>query len=299
MKDLGIAQRFVGIGIKREDGITSISQKGYINTVIKRFSMGDARDISSPMGPDVDIGNPLCQDKTASKDLYMSLIGSLMLATRPDITCAVTVLSRYNKIPLQMRLTAAKRVLRYLKTTVGFEVHLGSEKLRTGQPLTTLEGFTDSDWAGFKDNRKSMGGYIFFSHGGAILWQAKGQTVVAISTLEAEYIACSDATRETFRPMDAVQIGSDNQRAIKLMNSEVVRSKTKHIHIRCHHTHDEQKQGRIGIGYVGSKEGPADLSTKNLNTPRHMELVRMIGLKERGGVWKEKTDCVVRLYGYS
>jgi hypothetical protein len=292
MKDLGIARRFLGIEITRRNGITSISQKTYINTLIERFGMKDARHISSPMDPDIDLGNPICQDKTADKDLYMSLIGSLMyiaLATRPDIAFAVTALSRYNETPLQMHLTAAKRVLRYLKGTIELELHFGDNQ------QTILEGFTDSDWAGCKSQRKSTGGYVFFSHGGPISWQAKGQSVVALSTLEAEYIACSDATREAIwlrrllsniqgreeESMEPVTIGCDNQGALKLIESGVVRAKTKHIDIKYHHIHDEKANGRIKLAYVSSKENPADLFTKPLHGPRHMELVGMIGLKER------------------
>jgi hypothetical protein len=145
------------------------------------------------MDLDIDLGNFTCQDKTADNDQYMSLIGSLMyvaLATRPGIAYAVTALSRDNTSPLQMHLTAAKRVLRYLKTTIKFELHLEDNR------QSTLEGFTNSDLAGSKEKRKSMGGYIFF-YGGPNSWQAKGQSVVALSTLEAEFIACSEATRET------------------------------------------------------------------------------------------------------
>jgi hypothetical protein len=145
MKDLGTAQRFLDIEINRTNGVTSIHQKDYINTVLERFAMKNARIISSPMDLDIDLSNFTCQDKTADKDQYMSLIGSLMyiaLATRPDIAYAVTALSRYNASPLQMQLTAAKRVLQYLKTTIEFELHLGDNR------QSTLEGFTDSDWAG-------------------------------------------------------------------------------------------------------------------------------------------------------
>jgi hypothetical protein len=126
MKELGIARRFLSIEITQRNGITSISQKAYVNTIIERFGKKDACHISSPMDPDIDSGNSTCQDRTADKDLYMYLIGSLMyiaLATRPDIAFAVTALSRYNEIPLQMHLTAAKRVLRYLNSTMKLELH--------------------------------------------------------------------------------------------------------------------------------------------------------------------------------
>ena len=114
------------------------------------------------------------------------------LGTRPDIAFSVTALSRYNVLPIQMHLTAAKRVLRYLVATKTRGLFYPSEG--PGH-LHGLHGYTDSDWAGRSSTRKSVGGYIFID-GGPISWQAKSQSVVTLSTLEAEYIAASDATRE-------------------------------------------------------------------------------------------------------
>jgi len=81
--------------------------------------------------------------------------------------------------------------------------------------------------------------------------------------------------------MKPVEIGCDNQGALKLIESGVLRSKTKHIDIKYHHIHDEQVNRRIKLRYVASKENPADLFTKALNSSRYMELVDMIRVKER------------------
>jgi hypothetical protein len=141
------------------------------------------------------------------------------LGSRPDIAFSVTALSRYNVQPLVMHATAAKRVLRYLKTTSEFRIHY--RRLSSTHPVylhpanthphdTThinIIGYTDSDWAGNVTTRKSVGGCVFglgytntcqdLVMSGLIHWQAKSQSVVALSTLEAEYIACSHATRES------------------------------------------------------------------------------------------------------
>jgi hypothetical protein len=111
------------------------------------------------------------------------------LGSRPDISFAVSSLSRYNSAPLATHLIAATRVLRYLKSTSGFRLHF---------PYCNkgLQGFTDSDLAGFHSTRKSVSGSIFQINNGTISWQSKSQIVVALSTLEAEFIACSDGTRE-------------------------------------------------------------------------------------------------------
>ena len=106
-------------------------------------------------------------DGPADQKDYLAIVGSLMyaaLGTRPDISYAVGLLSRYNSDPRTRHLTAAKRVLRYLKKTKDFKLEY---KLTKGK--LQLEGFVDSDWANEKD-RKSVGGYIFTLGGAAVSW---------------------------------------------------------------------------------------------------------------------------------
>ena len=127
MCDLGAAKRFLGIEIKRtEDGGFSICQRSYFNTIIRRFGLLDAKPTKSPLDPQTDLANTCCEDKLANRKEYLSMVGSLMyaaLGSRPDIAFSVTALSRYNVQPLEMRITAAKSVLRYLKTTSHFQIH--------------------------------------------------------------------------------------------------------------------------------------------------------------------------------
>jgi hypothetical protein len=164
-------------------------------------------------------------------------------------------------------------------------------------PRDTIHGFTDSDWAGSTKTRKSVGGYVFqaCNEASPISWQAKSQTVVALSTLEAEYIACSNATREALwlkrlvndvlsvaklPPVTTIPIGCDNQGALNLIDTGVVKAKTKHIDVKFHHTHDEQEKGNVKFTYVPSRENVADLFTKPLPTTHHRELTRKCGLYE-------------------
>jgi hypothetical protein len=113
------------------------------------------------------------------------------LGTRPDISFAVAALSRYNSAPTTIHMTAAKRVLRYLKHTANMKLRY---KHRGGDGLY---GFTDSDWAGDSSDRKSQGAYVFRNGDTAISWQSKKQELVALSTLEAEYMAFVEAARES------------------------------------------------------------------------------------------------------
>jgi hypothetical protein len=286
MSDLGEARCFLGLEINRDENGISLSQETYIDTMIKRFGMEDSRNVSNPLDPNVRLENEECKENPADRTLYLSLVGSLMyaaLGSRPDISFAVSSLSRYNSAPLATHLTAAKQVLRYLKSTSAFRLHF---------PACSkgLEGFTDSDWAGCRSTRKSVRGSVFQINNGTISWKSKSQTVVALSTLEAEFIACSDGTREAvwLSRLEAdmlnlpaahkVPMACDNQGAIKFIKSGILKAKTKHIDVKHLHTHDEDKKGNVDFHYIESQNNLADIMTKPLPVPLHQELTRKLGI---------------------
>jgi len=197
----------------------------------------------------------------------------------------------------------AKTVVQYLKTTAGFRIHY-----RWLLNAITIVGYTDSDWTGNFTTRKSVGGCVFglgnvnvnneLFISGLIHWQAKSQSVVALSTLEVEYIACLHTTQESLwlrhmmkeaaggmvvKIVDGlVPIGCDKQGAIELITSGVVQQKSKHIDVKYHHVHDEQVKGTVKFQYVTSGSNPADLVTKPLAVPRHEHLLRLTRLTPFG-----------------
>jgi hypothetical protein len=291
MKDLGKVRRFLGIEVDED---YNICQKDYITQILQRFRLQKARPALSPMDPDVRLDNPHCEDKPANRRLYQSMVGSLMyasLGTRPDLAYCVTTLSRYNAAPLMMHLTAAKRALRYLSATKDLKLCFTHQAGVADLNDTSLLGFTDSDWAGNLTNRKSVGGCLFsIGQAAPIHWISKTQTVVALSTLEAEYIACSSATREaiwlrrlasdiTTKDSEPTQIGCDNQGALKVLDSGVIQAKTKHIDVKYHHTKDEIEKGTVAFYYVQSTENPADILTKPLGPAKHKYLTHKLHLE--------------------
>ena len=299
MTDLGETRRFLRIEVMREDNGITLAQNRYIDAILRRFRTEEAHEVRFPMDPNVQLDNSICKDCKADNALYLSIVGSVMyvaLATHPDISYCVTSLSRYNKDPLHMHLTAAKRVLRYLKHTRYHGIYYSKDS--HGSTM----GLTDSDWAGRVATQKSVRRCIFFGAPGSgpIHWQVKAQSVVALSTLDAEYIACSDATRETLwlRELKAdilkvgnseriprtVCIASDNQGALKLIATGVTKQKKKHIAVKYHHSHEEQLQGHVTISYVHTSQNAANHLTKPLATFRHEELVQISGIRQaRGG----------------
>uniref|UniRef100_A0A2N9J0G8 Reverse transcriptase Ty1/copia-type domain-containing protein n=1 Tax=Fagus sylvatica TaxID=28930 RepID=A0A2N9J0G8_FAGSY len=127
------------------------------------------------------------------EEVYMDQleVGSLMYAqtcTRPDINFAVGMLGRYQSNPEIDNWKAAKKVMRYLQGIKDF--------MLTFRRSDSLEvtGYSDSDFAGCIDSRKSTFGYLFMLAGGAISWKSAKQTIIASSTMEAEFVACFEAT---------------------------------------------------------------------------------------------------------
>ncbi|XP_042958044.1 secreted RxLR effector protein 161-like [Carya illinoinensis] len=126
-----------------------------------------------------------------AKISYASVVESLIYAqicTRPDISFAVGMLGRYQSNPGMSHWKATKRVLRYLQGTKDYQL--------TFRRTDNLEvtGYSDSDFVGYSNSRKSTSGYVFLLAGGAISWKSMKQTITASSTMEAEFVACFEAT---------------------------------------------------------------------------------------------------------
>ena len=123
--------------------------------------------------------------------LYRQLVGSLLYLThiRPDIAFAVGFVSRFSQDPRESHRKAAKRILRYLKGTVRFGI-----QYTAGTPK--LVGFTDSDWAGSVDDRKSTSGFVYHFGSAPIAWSCKKQSAIALSSAKVEYRVVVLASQE-------------------------------------------------------------------------------------------------------
>ncbi|CAL9112903.1 unnamed protein product, partial [Musa textilis] len=199
MKDLGAAKKILGMEIKRDRGVGKLflTQKNYIKKVLERFGMKNAKPVSTPLASHFRLSaaqspQSFEEEEYMVKVPYSSAIGSIMYAmvcTRPDISQAVSVVSRYMSCPGKTHWQAVKWILRYLKGT-------SDACLEFGKNHDTLIGFVDSDYAADLDKRRSLTGYVFCVGGCAVSWKASLQPVVALSTTEAEYIAVTEAIKE-------------------------------------------------------------------------------------------------------
>jgi len=290
MKNLGPVKQFLGLEINRlPDGSVTLGQQSYINSILHRYGMENANTVSTPMDHKTRLDNVSNNaDAEADQALYQSIVGSLMYAaqaTRPDIAFAVAALSRYLLKPYKTHMTAAKRVLRYLKYTADAKLVFPGP----GGSSEGLVGYTDSDWAGDKHDRKSQGGYIFQMSGAPISWKSKKQTVVARSTTEAEYLACSEATREaqglvylhrdvtgeTVVPL----IHCDSNGALSTIRSTITSDKAKHIDVPFHNSRHLDAAGVVKFTEIDTLENLADVMTKALPPEKHQYLTHGIGLR--------------------
>ena len=301
MKDLGEARMCLGLEISRDrhKKILNVSQAKYTQTILERFGMQDSRSVPTPMVPSGDKHNPLDSidpdtDVPATDAPYRQAIGALMylmLGTRPDLAFAVGKLSRFCENPQQKHWNAIKRVFRYI---------CGSKKLGLtfdGNKSLDLVGYSDSDWAGDTRDRKSTSGFVFSMCGTPVSWRSKKQTVVAVSTCEAEYISLSSTSKEAIwlrrlvhdmlcdvnpEELASTVIHSDNQGAIALAQNESINNRNKHIDIAYHYVRDVVRNKLIELKYLATTEMPADALTKPLARTSFTRFVMLVGLKSKG-----------------
>jgi hypothetical protein len=222
------------------------------------------------------------------KDIpYIHAVGSLMylaVATRPDIAYTVGVLARFNHNPGKAHWLAVKHLFRYLKGTLDLGLTYSPSPVKE-----LFVSYSDSDHGGDKSTGKSTGAYIVKMGTGAISWQSKLQTIVTLSTTEAEYIAAVSAGQEIlwlrnlFEELGYPQETSsslylDNQSAIAVARDPEHHGRMKHLDLRTYWLRQEVDSGKIKVGHVPTTEMPADLLTKALSKPKVEYLRKMLGL---------------------
>ncbi|KAG7553691.1 GAG-pre-integrase domain [Arabidopsis suecica] len=287
MTDLGKMKYFLGVEVIQDaDGIF-IHQKKYAGEILERFNLLNANEVKNPIVPGVRLSKSGDGNKV-DPTTYKQLIGSLMYitSTRPDLMYVVCLLSRYMADPYEQHMQAAKRALRYLKGTLGFGVFY--KRKEVGELMV----YTDSDYAGDIDDRRSTSGYAFLLSGGAVAWASKKQPVVTLSTTEAEFVAAAYCAcqcvwmRRILEEFGLAQSGSttimcDNSSAIKLSKNPVLHGRSKHIDVRFHFLRDLTKEGVVKLVHCGTGEQLADILTKPLRLETFVRLRERLGVCEK------------------
>ena len=293
MKDLGAAKKILGMKIERDriGGKLYLTQKSYIEKVLERFGMKNAKPVSTPFSAHFKLSASLSPKSDNEKRYmarvpYSNAVGSMMYAmvcTRPDISHAVSVVSRYMACPGKSHWNAVKWILRYLRGT-------SDTYLEFGKSSSSLVGYVDSDYAGDLDKRRSLTGYVFTLGGSAISWKASLQPVVALSTTEAEYIAVTEVIKEGIwlrgllgelsSCSDKIDILCDSQSAIHLTKDQMFHERTKHIDIKYHFVRDIISRGDILVKKISTHENPADMLTKPLPRIKFKHCLNLIGVTD-------------------
>jgi hypothetical protein len=221
------------------------------------------------------------------RDQYQRLVGRLIYLshTRPDIAFAVSVVSQFMHEPRSHHMDAVMRIIRYLKGSPGRGL------LYTSHGNLQVECYTDADWAGSLDDRRSTSGYCTFVGGNLVTWRSKKQNVVARSTAEAEFRAMAHGVCELlWLKILLMELGlfkekpmllyCDNKAAINIAHNPVQHGRTKHIEIDRHFIKEKLDLGIISMPHVSSSDQLADILTKGLSEKVFSSLCGKMGLHD-------------------
>ncbi|GJR26853.1 putative ribonuclease H-like domain-containing protein [Tanacetum coccineum] len=283
MSSMGELTFFLGLQVKQTTAGIFLSQDKYVKDILNKFDFRTIKPASTPIEAHKSLGKDE-EGEDVDVHLYRSMIGCLMYltASRPDIMFAVCLCARFQVTPKVSHMHAVKRIFRYLKH---------QPKLGLWYPKDSpfhLEAFSDSDYAGDNHDRRSTSGGCQYLGRRLVSWQCKKQTIVAISSTEAEYVAAASCCAQVLWMQNQLldygfnfmntEIHIDNESTICIVKNPVLHSKTKHIQIRHHFIRDCYEQRLINVVKVHTDDNVADLLTKGFDLARFNFLVVTIGM---------------------
>jgi hypothetical protein len=286
IKDLGPLHYFLGIEVQPlHDGLI-LTQAKYAAELLEKAGMSDCKSAPTPLSStepltlfDGDLLGP------ADSTIYRSIVGGLqyLTLTRPDLSFAVNKVCQYLHAPTTVHWTAVKRILRYIKDTL----NIGTTFQKSSSTL--LSAFSDADWAGCLDDRRSTGGFAIFVGPNLVSWSAKKQPTVSRSSTEAEYKSVANATTELIwveavlkelgvRLSQRPCLWCDNLGATYLSANPVFHARTKHIEIDFHFVRERVAEKKLDVKFISSKDQVADGFTKALPVKHLYEFRRNLNL---------------------
>lgn len=286
----GIADVYLGnkIEVDQEKEEVRFNQTVFVEELLEQMDMSKANATTTPMVERLSATESVGEKLSAEQHgLYRSVVGSLLYLacwTRPDIAFAVSELSRFMSAPCVKHFEALKRLLRYLKGTVTYGLRYTRASTDRKEKSNVLWGFVDSDWAGCPDSRRSTSGYVLMLNGAAVAWKSKKQSVVALSSAEAEFISASSMVQEViyirrlleslgFKQDSPTKVFEDNRTCIAWSEGSVGGSdRAKHIDLREHYVHEAVEQKHLELIAINSVDNAADMLTKPVS---HDSLIRL------------------------
>jgi hypothetical protein len=286
MKDLGKPKKILGIDLTESPQGVLFSGSDIIQDLLQRYQMHGSRSVSTPLDPN-QVFLPRAEGKSTPEEqsLFASVIGSLLYLAnsyRPDISYAVSMLSQFTSNPSDDHWKGVKRILRYLNGTKDHGLFFP----KWDREPAVLQGFTDADYAACF-TRKSRTGYAFFVGSSLVSWGSRKQSVIALSTCEAEYYALTEGAKEAIHlkrllweiqhqiplpddvKLDAVTLFCDNQSTIFVSKNPAEHRMMKHVDLRYKWIQEKVGEGEFKIEYVRTQDQCADLFTKSLAKNQH------------------------------
>ncbi|MBW0506037.1 hypothetical protein O181_045752 [Austropuccinia psidii MF-1] len=260
----------------------------YVKNLLDDYQMIDCKPVLTPMVPNSRLQEASDEEKQAFKELkinYRQAIGRisyLQVATRGDLSFTTSQLSQFLENPGIKHWLAFKHLLRYLKGTISLALTLGGNS-------SSLQTFSDADYANCKDTRKSVTGYMTMIGNSCINWKSKKQSTISTSSCEAEYKAQFEGGKDLIWTALLLQdlrvnvsyplkLNGDNQGAIALAKNPQVNERTKHFDTILHLIQEMIMKKKINITYIPTQQMPADGLTKALPRPTHEKFLRSLGL---------------------
>uniref|UniRef100_A0A8R7K303 Reverse transcriptase Ty1/copia-type domain-containing protein n=1 Tax=Triticum urartu TaxID=4572 RepID=A0A8R7K303_TRIUA len=272
MSDLGDIHHFLGINVHRSTTGLFLSQEQYTLEILDRAQMLNCKPISTPVDTSSKISGA---DGVPYSDPthYRRLAGALqyLTLTRPDISYAVQQLCLVMHAPMEGHYQLLKRVLRYLRGTT----HYGLQLYRSSS--RDLLAYSDADWAGCPDTRRSTSGFCVFLGSNLVSWSSKRQHTVSRSSAEAEYRAVANCVAESCwlrqllaelhrPPRRATIVYCDNVSVVYLSSNPVQHQRTKHVEIDLNFVRDRVALGEVKVLHVPTESQFADVFTKGLSS---------------------------------
>lgn len=286
MSDLGQLSYYLGLEVNQQKDFVELKQEAYAKKVLEKVGMGSCNSTKFPMEPKAVITRDEGGVAVNSTE-YKSIVGGLryLVHTRPDISYAVGIISRYMERPTEMHMNAAKKIMRYIKGTLNHGLIYSRSSANSA-----ITGFSDSDLAGNIEDRKSTSGIVFYLNESIITWVSKKQRCVAQSSCEAEFMAATAAAcqeiwlRNVLSQITSDYIGPvtlciDNMSAIDLAKNPMFHGRSKHIDIRYHFIRECVKRGEVVLKHVSSISQRADIMTKALATVKFERMRQLLGVK--------------------
>ncbi|XRB12256.1 retrovirus-related Pol polyprotein [Pseudoscourfieldia marina] len=267
------------------DGII-LTQDLYVSKILERFGFTSAaKSATTPLAHGTTLTRADEEDAEA-RHLAQQFVGAILYAaviSRPDLSSTVRVMSHVMSKPPSNFEACKKHVLRYLSGTINRGIKYNTN---SNVPLKLI-GYCDASWGDNHENRRSTSGYIFFLNGGPISWASYLQTTVALSTVESEVMALTEAIKEAIyirrllESLGAAQEGptiiyTDSTGAEALVDHPTSHRRTKHIEIRREFIKYHIEHETVKIERVSTKDQLADIMTKPLRQDIHNYLVQMI-----------------------